>query len=518
MADETDRPAPDSERPSGPAAATSAITAPGRAAPKPPPDPIAFLRGLLQRPLASYYLLLSAAALLLLIGLTMVFSATSVESYANSGNSYSSFLRQLLYAGIGLVLFWICQRLPGTTYRQVGRILLVLAFALVIAMDGIALLADWKLLAHPVVGGLRSDGIWLYVGPVQMQPSELAKLALALWCADRLARLGPQASRLRDLTNPVLIVAAAMFMLVGYSDFGTMVCLLILFIGILWAAGVRLQTFAVLSAVAAAGLALLILAPDRSYRWDRLTAFLHPEAANCDQSMCYQATQGRYALAEGGWFGVGLGEGHLKWGLLPNGRNDFIFAIIGEELGVVGCLVVLILLAVLAYSGLRIARRVEDPFRQMVAAGITIWLIGQALINIGGVLGLLPITGLPLPLVSDGGSALVVVLAAIGVLASFARAEPEAARALRARPPARWVRVLWAPLPSLARSTLGRPAPAEPDRPRPAPPARTRRAPATSTPKGQADGIGSADRRSTTGTSRRGSAPRRDPRGRGDRR
>jgi cell division protein FtsW len=420
---------------------------------KPPPDPIAFLRGLLQRPLASYYLLLASATLLLLIGLTMVFSATSVESYASSGNSYSSFLHQLLYAGVGLILFWVCQRLPGTTYRAIARGLLYLAFALLILMDGLRLLADWKMIASPHAGPIRSDGLWLYFGPIQMQPGELAKLALALWCADKLATMGKNASRLRDLAQPVLVVTAAVCMLVGYADFGTMACLLVLFIGILWTAGVRLRIFGILGAAAMAGFALLILAPHKGYRWDRVNAFLNPDAANCDQSNCYQALEGRFALADGGWFGVGLGESHLKWGLLPNGRNDFIFALIGEELGVIGCLVVLILFGVLAYTGLRVARRIDDPFRRMVAAGITVWLTGQAMINIGGVLGLLPITGLPLPLVSDGGSALVVVMASIGILASFARAEPAAAAALRAKPPARWIRLLWAPLPSLVRST-----------------------------------------------------------------
>ena len=141
---------------------------------------------------------------------------------------------------------------------------------------------------------------------------------------------------------------------------------------------------------------------------ERLKSFLD---ADCDELSCYQAAQGRTALADGGWFGVGLGQARLKWGWLPEGHNDFIFAIIGEELGVVGCLVVLGLFAVLAYTGLRIARRVPDRFRRLTAAGIVTWLVGQTVINVGGVVGLLPITGLPLPFISAGGSALVVTLA-----------------------------------------------------------------------------------------------------------
>ena len=187
--------------------------------------------------------------------------------------------------------------------------------------------------------------------------------------------------------------------------------------------------------------------------------FVGPHASSSSSVRCSSAvhtprntstaSSGWYAIADGGWFGVGLGNGTLKWNWLPEAHNDFIFAVIAEELGVVGCVMVVLLFAVLAYTGLRIARRVDDPFRRLVATGLIGWLIGQAAINIGGVIGLLPITGLPLPFISDGGSALVVTMAAVGMLASFARAEPDAARALHARPPARWVRLLWAPLPPL---------------------------------------------------------------------
>jgi cell division protein FtsW len=183
-----------------------------------------------------------------------------------------------------------------------------------------------------------------------------------------------------------------------------------------------------------------------------LLSFLNPPT-DCADSSCYQAIQGRYAIGNGGWFGVGLGEGRLKWNWLPAADNDFIFAVIAEELGVMGCVVVLALFGVLAYTGLRIARRIDDPFRRLVAAALTTWLVAQALINIGGVVGLIPITGVPLPFISDGGSALVATMAGVGILASFARAEPDAARALHARPPARWVRLLWAPLPPLPQAT-----------------------------------------------------------------
>jgi cell division protein FtsW len=314
------------------------------------------------------------------------------------------------------------------------------------------------------VGPLYARDLWLYIGPVQLQPSELSKLGLALWGADVLVRKGRKIASWRELVTPLFPTALLLFGLVGYNDFGTMVCLLILFVGLLWAAGVRLRVFAGLLAVALVGMAALIAM--KGYRVGRLTVFLDPAHAD-PKGPGYQFFEGLYAISNGGWFGVGLGQGHLKWGRLPNGHNDFIFAVIAEELGVVGCLVVLALFGVFAYTGLRIGRRVDNPFRSLVAAGIVTWLIGQATINIGGVTGLLPITGLPLPFISDGGSALVVALAAAGVLTSFARAEPDAARALHARPPRRWVQLVWAPLPPLPRrrttTAAGRPPKAAPN-------------------------------------------------------
>jgi cell division protein FtsW len=407
--------------------------------------PLAALRGLLDRPLASYYLLLSSAGLLLVIGLVMVFSATSVQSYAADGNAYASVSRQGLFALLGLGAFWFFQRLPARTYRALGAPLLVLSIALLSLLDLLGVVPGARL--GPIHA---TKNLWLYLGPIELQPSELAKLALALWGAGVLAAKGAAIGWWKELSAPLFPMAGLIFLLVGYHDFGTMVCLVILFGGLLWAAGVRLRIFAGLGVLALVGFALLIALPGFRYRVQRLTAYA--DSAHCDrQQACYQGLHGLYAIADGGWFGVGLGEGRLKWGWLPNGHNDFIFAVIADELGVVGCFVVLALLSVFAYTGLRIARRVDDPFRRMVAAGITIWLVGQATINIGGVVGLLPITGLPLPFISDGGSALIVTLAAVGLLASFARAEPDASRALHARPPDRWVRLLWAPLPPLPR-------------------------------------------------------------------
>lgn len=467
-----------------------------------PPGPLASLRGLLDRPLASYYLLLSSCGLLLVIGLTMVFSATSVRAFREVGNAYASIAKQATYAVVGLVAFWICQRLPARTYRSLGKPLLVVSVVLLVVLDVLSLLESSRAIGSATLGPFTADDLWLHLGPVQVQPSELAKFALVLWGAKVVAEKGRAIGWWRELARPLFAGVAVLFALVGYNDLGTMLCLLVLFIGMLWAAGVRLRVFGAMTALTLAGVALLVLVK-RSYRWERLSAFFNP--SDCDpQQACYQPLQGLYAMARGGWFGVGLGKGSLKWGWLPNDHNDFIFAVIGEELGVVGCLLVLALFAVLGYSGLRIARRVDDRFRRLAAAAVTAWLVGQATINIGGVVGLLPITGLPLPFISDGGSALVVVLAAVGMLASFARAEPDAARALHARPPARWVRLLWAPLPPLPvrrPSGSGRPGTPAPGT-RPAVPAAARPAPARSGSAGRSRPAPAARQPKTRGETR----------------
>lgn len=449
---------------------TQARRPPAASRPADPPGPLlgldaagglAALRGLLARPLASYYLLLSSTGLLLLIGLTMVFSATSVKDFAEEGDATASLVKQAIFAVIGIVAFWACQRLPARTFRAVSRPFLGVAVGLLLVLN--LLVALEALFRVESIGPLKAQLLWLYLGPISVQPVEVAKFALVLWGAHVLARKGAALGWWKELATPLFPVVGLLFVLVGYNDLGSMLCLLALVVGMLWAAGVRKRVFATLSAIGLAGIGLLVAAASLgagsgsrdadNYRLGRLTMWLDPpDPKTCfelDLPNCYQLVQARYAVENGGWFGVGLGRSSFKYGWLPEAHNDFIFAIIAEELGVVGCTVVLVLFAVLAYTGLRIARRVEDPFRRLAAAGVTAWLVGQAVINVGGVTGLLPLTGVPLPFISDGGSALVVTLAAVGMLASFARAEPDAARALHARPPARWVRLVWAPLPPL---------------------------------------------------------------------
>jgi cell division protein FtsW len=445
------------------------------------------VHGLLARPLSSYYLLIASSGMLLLIGLTMVFSATSVMAFAKNGNAFSAIAAQAIYALLGLVAFWLCQRMPAGTLRYLGKYILIAAVVLLAVLDLIGALESVGVLKGGPngvqLGPLRANLLWLYFGPVSIQPAELAKLGMVLWGADVIARKGPALGHWRELARPLFPVIGLLFVLVGYNDLGTMLVLLALVVGLLWTAGVRLRVFAALGVLGLAGIGLLIAAAsggagsgaagEKNYRFARLTSFLEP-LENCNlEGDCYQLIQARSAITEGGWFGVGLGKGVMKWAWLPEAESDFIFGVVAEELGVVGCAVILALFSVLAYTGFRIARRSADPFRRLAASAITTWLVSQAVINIGGVTGMLPITGLPLPFISAGGSALVVTLAAIGMLASFARAEPDAARALNARPPAKWVRLVWAPLPPLPPQR--RPGPPAPKPGRTATPAGGRR-------------------------------------------
>jgi cell division protein FtsW len=372
---------------------------------------------LLSRPLASYYLVLGSTFLLLALGLVMVLSASSVTSYAASGSSFSIVSKQATWAVVGIPTFYAASRLPTRFFRMLG-------YPLLIASIGLLLLVP--LIGKSVYGATR----WLDFGPIQIQPSELAKLALLLWGADLFARKQRLLGDWRHLLVPFLPVLAFVVLLVMLgNDLGSTIILLILGFALLWTVGAPGRIMGLLAAAGVAGVTLLAIV--EPYRLRRLTAFLHPERDPSGAS--YQVIQGLYGLASGRWFGVGLGASRQKWQYLPNAYTDFIFSIIGEELGLIGCLAVLPLFATMAYAGVRIARRATDPFSRLVAGAVTTWMLGQAIINMAAVTTLLPVTGITLPLVSFGGTSLVITLFALGILAGVARREPEAAQALAAR-------------------------------------------------------------------------------------
>jgi cell division protein FtsW len=374
----------------------------------------------LDRPMTSYYLVLGSAGMLVLLGLVMVLSASSVSSYQQSGNSYALFEKQLMWVCLGLPIAFVAARMPIRAVRLFG-------FPLVAVAAGGLLLVLVPGFGVSAYGATR----WIGVGSWTIQPSEIGKLALTVWGADLLVRKHKLLGEWRHLLVPLLPVGLGFCALVMLEpDMGTTICLLLVCFALLWVVGAPAKLFAgVFGAVGALGGILAVLEP---YRLARLTSFLHP--FNDAKGNGYQAVQGIYALASGGWWGDGLGASKEKWDYLPNAHTDFIFAIIGEELGLLGSLLVLALFGILGYAGIRIAQRTTDPFVRLASAAITAWLVGQALVNIGAVVGLVPITGIPLPLISFGGSSLIFTLAAIGLLVNFARTERGVPASRRSRP------------------------------------------------------------------------------------
>jgi cell division protein FtsW len=391
--------------------------------------------------MTSFHLVLAAGGALLLIGLIMVFSATSVDSLQEKGSVYASFGTQVVFAVLGLVAFWIALRMRPTLLRRMAVPGMLIALLLLV------------LVLIPGIGKEYNEARrWFEIGPLSLQPSELAKLAFVVWGADLLVRKRKLIDRWRHLLIPLVPAGALLGLLVLLQpNLGTALVFFLILFSLLWSVGAPARLFVTMATALVALVALMIAA--EPYRAARLTGFLDPFAD--PEGATLQAVNGLYALATGGWWGVGLGNSRMKWGLLPEQDSDFIFAIIGEELGFAGCLLVLSLYGLLAYAGIRVARRTNDGFIRLAAAAITVWLIGQALINVGYVVGLLPITGLPLPLISSGGTSLVLTMFSVGVLAGFARHEPAAVGYLKRCRRTRWARLM-APVPRSASSEIKR--------------------------------------------------------------
>ena len=380
-------------------------------------------RALLDRPLTSYYLVLGITILLLVLGLVMVESTATVFDLINGLSPYTDFSKQLVGAAIGLPLMWLVARSSPRLFRAFAYPLLA------VAVVGLALTLIRGI-------GVSSGGAsrWIAIGGFQVQPSELAKLALAVWGADLLARkenLG-QLADWRHMLVPLMPGAGLLAMLVMTGDdLGTTFILLVIFLALLWVIGTPGRVF--FGMLILMGLAIALMIISEKYRFERITGFLNQQGGPTGKDM--QQIQGQYAVGSGGFFGVGLGASTEKWGWVPESTDDFIFAIIGQELGLLGTLCVTFLYGGLAFAGLRIARRVPDVFSRLAATAITAWIVVQAIVNIGAVIGVVPITGVPLPLVSAGLSSLLVTLVALGMLMSFARLEPGAREALAARGP-----------------------------------------------------------------------------------
>jgi cell division protein FtsW len=354
----------------------------------------------------------------ILLGLVMVMSASSVVSLDEYGSPWYHVSRQALWALAGTVALVVVARIDYHRWRRLATPLLVAALLLLglVLVPGVGVEAN---------GATR----WIGVGPITIQPSELAKLALLIWVADLLARRAAWMRNTRATLRPVIVVLAVTTTLVMVQpNLGTTIVIGAIALALCFVAGTPLRPLVVWATVAmASATALAMAAP---YRRARMVGFLDPWGDPTDTS--YQNIQSLVGLASGGLAGTGLGASRAKWGFLPFAHTDFIFAIIGEELGLVGATVVVGLFALLGIIGIRVALHAPDRFGLLLAVGVTCWFLVQAFVNIGAVIGILPITGVPLPFVSAGGSSLLFGMAGAGLLLSVARQATTRAQPARA--------------------------------------------------------------------------------------
>jgi len=399
----------------------------GRNSPPPAPEPqppraaVVAVRRLFAAETPEFFLLLGTTLFLVVFGLVMVLSSSSIESYVDSKDFFTTATRQGLYALIGVPVMLIAARAPISFWKRWARAAVFLGI-------GLQLLVVFT----PLGWGNGYNQNWIRIGSFTAQPSEVIKLAFVVWLAWMLTarpQLLDDWKRILFSIGPV--VGLSIGLVLFGADLGTAVILISIALGALFFAGVKLRwiagAIAVISVIALMFVQLSLSRSNRVAAW--LGGCTNPKLA---QNECYQVTHGWQSLAHGGVFGVGLGNSTGKWSWVPEADNDFIFAIIGEELGLLGAILVLGLFIVLAICFVRIIRMSRDPFAKLATGAAMVWIIGQAFVNIAVVLGLLPVLGVPLPLVSAGGSALITTLAAIGVVLSFARHRPEADAIARA--------------------------------------------------------------------------------------
>lgn len=380
----------------------------------------------LRHPLASMALVAVPSALLLALGTIMVWSASSVYAQSQFGDPYTFIRRQLIFLVMGLVVVAIVYRIPIDALRRLGWPMF---------------LVSGVLMCLPFVMGARIKGNlnWIDFGPMlRLQPSEIAKAVIILWGASLFTSKRRVLDDPRHLLIPFLPGALLLIALtVLQHDLGTASIMGLILISMLFIVGAPMRLLAGFGAVIALGVVAMVKFAD--YRVQRVFGFLDPTVD--PSGINYQPNQAQYGLAMGGWWGVGLGRSRQKWGSLSEAHTDYVLAIIGEELGLVGTLGVIALFVVLAYAGFRIALRSGSFYARIATAGLTAWLAIQAAVNIAMVLRLLPVLGLPLPLVSYGGSSLVMNMAALGILLRCAREEPKAqqylAQAKKSRRPRR---------------------------------------------------------------------------------
>jgi len=367
----------------------------------------------LATPVNHLYMLLVSAGALSFLGLIMVFSASSIHSLDTRGTPLTIVLRQFVFLLLSLPLAAYLSKLTAQQWNLIGK----LGFMLSIAILGILLI--------PGVGKtVNGNTNWINFKYFDVQPSEFAKFFMIIWASQQLAR--------REIsgkleTNVLKLIAPAfcfiLFLVMLGKDLGTASVIAVILAGLLFVSGIKLRLFGTICAAGALGFAALVVTSP--YRMQRFLVFLDPFAPEDYKDLGWQPAHSLLGLASGGLFGVGLGGSRQKWGNLPEAHTDFIFSVIGEELGLVGTLGVLILLATLIYSIFRIALRAQDPMTRFSCAGIGIWIAMQSFLNIGSATSVLPVVGVTLPLVSYGGSALVATICALGFVAGAALRDPE---------------------------------------------------------------------------------------------
>lgn len=344
---------------------------------------------------------------LTLFGLVMVLSASQVTSLYDSESPYSLFQRQVMWAGMGAVAFVVSSRIDYRWLQKLAVPFLIITVILLIAV------------LIPGVGKrINGSSRWLGIGPFVIQPGEFAKLAVVVFTADLLSRRSKQMHRPDITIKPVMLIIGGMSgLLLLQPKLGTTIVIAAVGILMLFVAGARLPH---LFAWTATGTLIATAAAFGSdYRRARLLSFIDPWADPLGNGL--QTIQSQIGIASGGWLGVGLGAGRAKWGFLPYAHSDFIFAIVAEEVGLLGAGALVLAFALVGYLGVRAAMNAPDRFGMLLAAGLTSWLLVQAFMNIAMSIGLMPITGEPLPFVSAGGSSLVTTLAAAGVLTNVAK-------------------------------------------------------------------------------------------------
>lgn len=387
-------------------------------------DYLALTNDYLSRQPGFDYLMIRIIVLFLVgLGVVMVFSSSMTSSVSEGGTVFSEALRQTMMVAVGLVAFWTALKVPLRLVRRAAPWLMWVTLALLIVV------------LIPGIGtGRESVGSqsWIAIGSFSLQPSELAKVVIAIWGACHLAGQRHVETTLRSPFVQFIAVAVLWFVLiVAQGDLGMAMSFAIVVGFTLIFAGIQWKFIVVALVMVVAGLATVFISG--GFRSDRFHTYFDALTGNFSntRSTAFQSHQGFLSLADGSFAGVGLGQSRAKWFYLPEAKNDFIFAVIGEELGLWGGVLVILLFAGLAYFGIRTARRAQNQFQALLAAALTMSVVSQAFINIGYVIGLLPVTGIQLPMISAGGTSAIITIGSMGLLASVARHEPEAVSAMQ---------------------------------------------------------------------------------------